>query len=108
MAPGTSAYPGRRLELSRRSAGRTRARIYPAKFAIRRRHRLAQIGRKAPTRYRADPGGHHLDRNHERRCEKHCPAQRIAELRAALGISGDAARIVVGAAGYDSGSKQAE
>jgi malate dehydrogenase len=39
-----------------------------------------------------------LDGDHERRGEKHRPAQRVAELGAALGIGRDAARIVVGGA----------
>ena len=47
---------------------------------------------------------HQLHRRHQRVGEQHRPQQTVAELRAGLGISGDAARIVVGSAGDDAGT----
>jgi hypothetical protein len=65
----------------------------------RGRHRLAEIGRQSPPGDGADAGADHLNGDHERRGQEHRPAQRVAELGAALGIGGDAAGIVIGGAG---------
>src|ERR1700723_461124 len=49
-----------------------------------------------------------LDRRHQRKAEQHHPAHCIAELCPGLGISGDAAGVVVGGAGDQSRAKAAE
>ena len=49
-----------------------------------------------------------LDRRHQREAEQHHPAHRVAELRAGLGVGGDAARIVVGGAGDQPRAEPAE
>ena len=56
----------------------------------------------------ADARADLLDRHHQREAEQHHPAHRVAELRAGLRISGDAARIVVGGAGDQSRAEPAE
>jgi hypothetical protein len=49
-----------------------------------RRHRLADIGCQTLAGHGADTGADHLDGNHERRGQEHGPAERVAELGAAL------------------------
>ena len=49
-----------------------------------------------------------LDGRHQRQCEHHGPQQCVTELRAGLGIRGDAAGIVVGSAGDQSRSQEPE
>ncbi len=49
-----------------------------------------------------------LDGRHQRKAEQHHPAHRVPELRAGLRVGGDATRIVVGGAGYQTGAEPAE
>ena len=63
----------------------------------------AEIGRQSPPGDRADTRAHDLDRDHERRGQKHRPAQRVTELGATLRIGRNATGIVVGGAGQKPG-----
>ena len=64
-----------------------------------------EIGGDAAPGDAADPGADLLDRGHQRIGEHHRPADGVAELRADLGIGRDAAGIVVGGAGDQSGAE---
>jgi len=50
----------------------------------------------------ADPRGNLLDRDHQRKCQQHGPADAVTELRAGLAVGADAGGIVVGGAGDQS------
>jgi len=60
---------------------------------------LADFGGKASPGDGTDARAHQLNGDHERCGEKHRPAQRVAELRAALEVGGDTAWIVIGGTG---------
>ena len=62
---------------------------------------LGEAGAGDPADMRADQ----LDRRHQRIGEQHRPQQAVAEVGAGLGVSGDAAGIVVGGAGDDARAK---
>ncbi len=63
----------------------------------------AQIAGDAEPGNAADARADLLDRRHQRIAEQQGPGEAVAELRADLGIGGDAARIVVGGAGDQAG-----
>ena len=67
---------------------------------------LHHVGGEALAGHPADPRTHQLDRDHERRCQKHRPKQTVTELRSGLRISGNARRVVVSGAGYQSRAEQ--
>ena len=66
------------------------------------RRQLHHIGGEALAGHPADPRTHQLDRDHERRCQKHRPEQAVTKLRPGLRIGGNARRVVVGGAGHQS------
>ena len=70
------------------------------------RRELHDVGGEALAGDPADPRADQLDRDHERRGEKHRPEQAVAELRAGLRIGRNARRIVVGGAGHQSRTQQ--
>ena len=59
-----------------------------------------------PRRVTADARADELDRDHQRQRQRHGPQHRVAELRAGLGIGGDAAGIVVRRAGDQAGAQR--
>ena len=63
---------------------------------------LAARPRRVTQPMRADE----LDRDHQRQRQRHGPQHRVAELRAGLGIGGDAAGIVVRRAGDQAGAQR--
>jgi len=67
-----------------------------------------QVLRDAASGGRANLRADRLDRGQQRVAEQHCPGQAIAELRADLAIGADAARIVVGRAGDETGTEHVE
>jgi hypothetical protein len=68
----------------------------------------ADIAGNAPPGGAAHACANLLDRRHQRKAEQHHPAHCIAELCPGLGISGDAAGVVVGGGGDQSRAKAAE
>ena len=64
-----------------------------------RRERGLDVGGKSLAGDPADARAHGLDRGHQREGQRHRPQHVEAELRARLGVGGDAAWIVVGHAG---------
>jgi hypothetical protein len=52
------------------------------------------------------PRGDFLDRDHQRKCQQHGPADAVAELRTGLAVGADPRRIVVGRPGDQSGSER--
>jgi len=71
------------------------------------RQHLLEIGGEPATGHGADPRAHDLHRDHERCGQKHRPAQRVAELRAALRVGGDPTRVVVGRTRQEARSEDA-
>ena len=69
---------------------------------------LPQVGRDALARLAADAGADELDRHHEGQRQEHRPQHPGAELRASLGVGGDARRIVVGGARDHAGADVAQ
>ena len=67
-----------------------------------RRERGLDVGGESLAGDPADARAHGLDRRHQREGQRHRPQHVEAELRARLGIGGDAAGIVVGHAGDES------
>ena len=68
----------------------------------------ADIAGKPVPRRPPDPGADLLDHDHQRKDQRHQPAQPIAELRSRLGIRRDGGRIVVGSAADQAGAEDAE
>ena len=64
------------------------------------------VGGQAAPRNAADARADELDRDHQRQRQRHGPQHRVAELRAGLGIGGDAAGIVVRRAGDQAGAQR--
>jgi len=69
---------------------------------------LTKVSRQPATGGSTDPGADGLDRGHQRIREQQGPGERVAELRARLGIGRDPAGIVVGSARDETGSENAE
>ena len=69
---------------------------------------IADVPCDAVTGDAADARADDLDADHQRRREKHAPQQAEAELRARLRIRRNAARVVVGGAGDETGAEPLE
>src|SRR4029077_16056919 len=101
-APPIAAMSAAMLSVLAMSKSPTRACSSMAGIAL---PRLGATPRPVTAHVRARPGAvpDQLNGDHERRGQEHRPAQRVAELGAALGIGGDAAWIVIGGAGDQAG-----
>src|SRR5205807_3648586 len=69
---------------------------------------IANIPRDAVTGHATDARRHDLDADHQRRREQHAPQHAESELRTRLRVRRDAARIVIGRAGDETGAEAAE
>ena len=74
----------------------------------RRRIVAAHVAGEPAAGHAADLRADLLDRAHQRIGEQQRPAEAVAELRAGLGIGGDAAGIVVGGAGDQAGAEHVD
>src|SRR5271170_1649379 len=76
-------------------------------YQIQERSRVGHldIGGQPAAGNAAEAGTDHLDSYHQRVGHHHGPQQTIAELRAGLRISGNAARIIIGRTGNETGSE---
>jgi len=69
---------------------------------------IAEVARDAVPGDAADARTDDLDADHQRRRQEHAPQHAEAELRTGLRVGRDAARVIVGRAGDESGAEPLE